>query len=265
MEELILIKLGGSVITDVHKPRTPKLEEISRLLEEIKSGMKSKKIILGHGGGSFPHVPAREYKVNDGIISEHSRIGASLTQRYAADLNAIMINKMLDNGIPAFPFSASSGAIAKERKIVSWNLENVRLALKNGFMPVTYGDVAMDSKQGVCIVSTEEIFRYMATELKPERIIIGSDVDGVFTSDPKIDPEAKHLRVISSETIRFINASSGLSRKYNVTGGMKSKIEFLYSIAKENGSLCQIVNATIPGRLQDSIEGREVLSTEIRA
>ena len=60
------IKLGGSVITNTEKPYTAKIGTIRRVLNEIKEAKRDKdfNLIIGHGGGSFPHIPAHKYKVN---------------------------------------------------------------------------------------------------------------------------------------------------------------------------------------------------------
>jgi len=263
-EGLILVKLGGSVITDAGKPRTPRLREIRRLIKEIKrSG--SKNIVIGHGGGSFPHVPAHRYKVQCGLINKSSRFGASLTQRAAADLHGIVINEMLKLKMPAFSFSASSGAVADGKRITGWDLDVLRKAIKNGFIPVTYGDLAIDSKQGVCIVSTEEIFRYLALKLRPKMVIIGSDVDGVFTDDPKMTRAARFITNINKDNIKGIALSPENKRKFNVTGSMKSKVELLYKISESCSATCQIVNANVPGRLYNAILGKPVKSTTVKA
>ncbi|MEM3661930.1 MAG: hypothetical protein QXG73_03825, partial [Candidatus Micrarchaeaceae archaeon] len=59
--------------------------------------------------------------------------------------------------------------------------------------------------------------------------------------------------------------AAGASLKIDVTGGMHSKLKFLYSISRKYGSTCQIVNATVPGRLRDALMGKPVISTIIKA
>ena len=70
MDELILIKLGGSVITNKNVPFSEDLSTIKRLAKEIHEARQEKKIrlIIGHGGGSYPHTPAKEFRVNNGLI-----------------------------------------------------------------------------------------------------------------------------------------------------------------------------------------------------
>ncbi len=263
ISKLILVKLGGSVITDINKPKTPKLHEIRRLINEIKVAGKHKKIIIGHGGGSFPHVPAQKYKVSFGFINSKSAIGTSVTQRSASELHHIIINEMIKAGLSALSFPPSSGAVANKKRIISWNTKAIVKALSLNFVPVVYGDITLDNKQGVCVVSTEEVFRYLATKLKPTKIIIGTDVDGVFSADPQTVKDAKIITKIGTSDIRKV-AFSSINRKYNVTGSMQSKVKLLCEISKKNSVTCQIVNARIPGRIHDAILGKPVISTIIK-
>ena len=63
---LILLKLGGSLITDKTKPYTANIPVIKRLAREIHEAREEKDInlIVGHGGGSFPHVSAKKYQTH---------------------------------------------------------------------------------------------------------------------------------------------------------------------------------------------------------
>ena len=64
---LYFIKIGGSIITDTSKPSTPKLQEIERLVDEIKAGSEGHRILVGHGSGSFGHVAVHKYNLENGL------------------------------------------------------------------------------------------------------------------------------------------------------------------------------------------------------
>lgn len=265
MKKLILIKIGGSVITEIHKPNTAKMKEIRRLLSEIKRAGEAYKIILGHGGGSFPHIPALKYKTHLGIINKTSLIGAYLTQYAASTLDRIVLNQARSVGLKPLSFSPSAGALTKSGRIISWDVRNMFHALRNGFLPVTYGDVTIDVKQGVAIVSTEEILRHIATKVRPEKVIIGGDTEGVFTSDPKTDRNARLIREIDKSNIEIAMRGAGATTKIDVTGGMRSKLKYAYEISKTAETTCQIINAAVPGRLYSAIRGENVIGTTVTA
>jgi isopentenyl phosphate kinase len=265
MKRLVLIKIGGSAITDIMKESVAKPEVIRRLAGEIKRAAATTQIVLGHGSGSFGHVIGDRYKVHEGLINDKSVEGAALTQDIAAQLNRIVVKEFCAAGINAISFPPSAGAISKNRRIFEWNINPLEAALKHGLLPVTYGDVVADDELGVTIVSTEEALRYIAEKLKPEKVILGADIDGVFTANPKIVKDAKLIKEINGENIDEALKGAGISTKIDVTGGMKSKLQYSYEMAKSCNTVCQIVNIGVPGRLYSAIIGEEVPCTTIRA
>jgi isopentenyl phosphate kinase len=230
---------------------------IDRLMEEVKGAWGANRIILGHGSGSFAHLPAHKFRVNDGLRNKNSVKGAAITQFSASELHAIVMGRALKAGMPALSFSPSSGVIARRGRVISWDIAPIKKALDYGFLPIGYGDVVIDDAHGVSVASTEEILGYLARKLNPHRIIVGTDVDGIFTSDPKIDKAAKLIRRVDSENIREVLKTVGGSRKVDVTGGMKSKLEHVYNMSRETGTICQIMNANREGELYRSLTGNE--------
>jgi isopentenyl phosphate kinase len=63
---VIVLKIGGSVVTDKNQASTPRPEQIRRIAAEIKEG-KSSKLVLIHGAGSFGHHQAREFGLKSGL------------------------------------------------------------------------------------------------------------------------------------------------------------------------------------------------------
>ncbi len=255
---LYLIKIGGSVITDIKKANTAKPKEIKRIFSELRGCMKNKKIIVGHGSGSFAHIPAHKYKVNLGLRGEESRNGASITQDAAANLHRAVFNGAMASKIKPFSFVPSSGVISRNGKIEKWDLSTMKEALELGFLPVTYGDVVVDRAKGFSIASTEEIFRYIAIQLKPVKIIIGTDVDGIFDSDPKKNKDAELIKRVDRSNFDTILKYASSSTKVDVTGGMKTKVRYLYNMSKETGAVCQIINLMVPGNLERAMSGEEM-------
>ena len=74
-DDLILMKLGGSVITN-KKSQTPKCrrENITRIAEIISKS--NKKIIIVHGAGSYAHPLAKKYKISNGLDGTDEQLEA---------------------------------------------------------------------------------------------------------------------------------------------------------------------------------------------
>lgn len=261
--EIILVKIGGSVITDKFRPFTERRDVIKRLAEEIHSANQESKykFIVGHGGGSYPHTPAEKYQVHKGINENSDYSGISLVQDAAARLNRIVMSSLINAGENGISLQPSATILAKSSKIIEWDTKILEEVLKIGLLPVVYGDVVMDIAQGCSIISTEEIFYYLSKKLPVKRIVIGSDVDGVINiaSDTK-----EKIDIITPSDKNWISRSLRGAETIDVTGGMKNKVEVLLQIAEENGIESEILNATKPGLLELALKGKKGIGTIIQ-
>jgi len=262
---LVLVKLGGSLITDKTKPFTARSHILRRLSREIHEARESAnmRLIVGHGGGSFPHKFAEMFKTNLGIVNADSREGISLVQDSAATLNRIVVKSLIKAGEHAISVQPSSALVAENGRIKRWNLQPIREMLKHDLLPVPYGDVALDIKKGCCIISTEEILNYLARQFKPKRIILAGITDGVFTSDPHEDPNAKLISVVDSSNYsdvrRYLAGSAGI----DVTGGMLHKIDRIFELTRI-GVEAEVINGQKRGHLQRALLGESGLGTILR-
>ncbi|PJB99294.1 MAG: uridylate kinase [Candidatus Nealsonbacteria bacterium CG_4_9_14_0_8_um_filter_35_12] len=265
MKNLILVKLGGSLITDKTKPFTLRLDIIKRLAREIREAGKKKniKLIIGHGGGSFPHKPAKDYKVNEGIINKESFKGICLVQEAAARLNRIVVKSLIEAGLNAISVQPSAGLIAKKGRIKKWYLEPLKEMLRHNLLPVPYGDVALDTKKGCCIISTEEILNYLARKLGSKKIILAGITDGVFDKDPNKYSDAKLIPEINSKNYKIVKKYLTESAGIDITGGMFHKVERMLELIKI-GVKTEIINGRKEGYLRKALLGQKVRGTIIK-
>ena len=248
---MILLKLGGSVVTDKSKPRSIRVDVIKRLALEIKES--GKKLVVVHGGGSFGHPIASKYGIQDGLKDSSQRIGVVKTRMAMEDLNQRIVRIFSDAGLPAVSIQTSAVFICEDKRIKKADIEIVEGFLKLGFMPVLYGDVVLDRSLGVSILSGDQITAFLARELHPERVILATDVDGV------LDDKGRLIEHISPGA-----GLSGLGRiassKADVTGGMKGKAEELLRLAK-GGTPSIVLNAMEEERLKNALLGKRTKGT----
>jgi isopentenyl phosphate kinase len=257
------VKLGGSVITDKTRPFTERIDVIRRLAGEIHSAKQDMNLnlIVGHGGGSYPHTPAAKFRVNEGRSEGSSPHGVALVQDAAARLNRLVVAALIDAGEDAISVQPSASVLANTSKIISWNTEVLEAMLDAGLLPVVYGDVVMNTIQGWSIASTEDLFLYLATHLPVERIVIGSDVDGVLDRAGR----GAKFDVITPRDFKRISASLEGAGTVDVTGGMRSKVESLLQLADTRSVEGVILNAAKPGLLEAALKGAIGIGTAIRA
>jgi len=270
-EELILVKLGGSVITFKHRPFYEDLDTIKRLAREIKEARDEKdfRLIVGHGGGSYPHIPAKQYETFKGVIDEKSYEGIAKVQDAASRLNRIIVGELIDAGVNAVSFHLSSSCIAENGVIKKIFLDPLKKLLDFNMVPVPYGDVCLDLKKGCCILSTEMILTYLAKtfietekKYKVSRIIMCTDVGGVFTDDPKKNLHAELIPKITPDNFDEIVAYVKGSLAVDVTGGMLHKVKSLLELAKL-GIESEIIDGKKPGMLKRALLGERGLGTLI--
>jgi len=270
--DIILVKLGGSVITDKNQPFTEDINTIRRLAKEIHEARQEKKfkLIVGHGGGSYPHTPASEFKTHEGIIDQRSYEGIVKVQDAASRLNRIIVRELLNTRENAMSIQLSSCSISENGKIKEMFLEPIKKLLDFNMVPVPYGDVGLDIKKGCCITSTERIFDYLARNLtkigekyRISRIIMCARIGGVFTDNPDVNSYAELIKEITPKNIKEIKSSLKGSFGIDVTGGMLHKVEMLLELAKL-GIESEVINAKEPGLLKGALLGERGLGTTIK-
>jgi isopentenyl phosphate kinase len=263
---LIILKLGGSVITrkNASEP-TLDTENLTRICREISESSYGNLIIV-HGAGSYGHLYAKEYDIGAEINSENElerkKQGFSKTQNSVKDLNAMVCKHLQNQGIPTVSIQPSSFIKTRNKRIITADLDLIKQYLDLGFVPVIYGDVVLDANEKIkmAVLSGDQLIKYLAEHLKPELVVLGSDVDGVYNQDPKDNPRAKLIKVVTS---RKDLQSLGTTKTVDVTGGMGGKIDELLEIAK-NGIESEIINANTNNNIKRALNGEKEIGTLIK-
>ena len=257
--ELVLLKLGGSLITDKDKAYTPRLDKLADLAKEIKTALDSApglSLILGHGSGSFGHVAAKKHGTRDGVQTKEQWMGFTEVRLQAAELNRHVVTSLFEAGIPALPFPPSASMVSDNRKVTHYNVEAIRKALAVNLLPVVQGDVAFDETLGGTILSTEDVFTFLVDQFPTTRILLAGIEAGVWADFPARTRLVKQIQLADYEAMR-----SGIkgSASTDVTGGMKAKVEEMLSlIQKKKGLTVQIFSAEEHGLLTRALQGENV-------
>lgn len=263
MSELVLLKLGGSIITDKTKPFTARLDVLERLAAEIKRALDDRgsdlRLIVGHGAGSFGHEVAARYQTHKGAVAANSWHGFAEVAAAAAELNHIVMQVFRRVGIPAIRFQPSASTRTRGEQLMYFETFPLKEVLQHGLVPVIYGDVSVDANQGMSIVSTEKLFDNLARELTPNRILLCGQVEGVYDKDPLADPTAELISDIDRSNWEEIEAVLGGSHGTDVTGGMFTKVRDMYRLTLAMPPMqAMIFSGEVPGRLEAVLKGQMV-------
>lgn len=87
-------------------------------------------------------------------------------------------------------------------------------------------------------------------------LVILSDVDGLFTADPRKNPEATLIPLIEEITPE-IEGIAGAPGVISGTGGMATKVQAAKSVAAY-GVTTLIVNGTVPGLMRRAFQGESI-------
>ncbi len=131
--------------------------------------------------------------------------------------------------------------------------------LEMGAIPIVNEN---DSVSYTEIESTERLFgdndmlsAVVAVLCKAKRLIILSDIDGLYESDPRLHPEAKLIEKIEQIDEEIYAAAGGAGSRRG-TGGMKTKLQAA-KLATSNGTDTVITNGKRPEAIYDIVNGKK--------
>lgn len=247
----VFVKLGGSLITDKKRPQTPRPDVMGSLAAEvwqILDAAPDLALLLSHGSGSFGHWVGRRYGTRAGVRGREGWIGYAQVAAAAARLNRLVSDAFLKAGVPVLSLQPSASARCRDGRLVSLDVEPIRRALDERLVPLVYGDVAFDAIRGGTIISTEEILGYLAGILRPRRILLLGETDGVY------GPEGSVVPLITPQNIRAMEESLGRSEGVDVTGGMLGKVQQMLNLVQEQPGLeVHIFSGVEPGLLSRAL------------
>jgi isopentenyl phosphate kinase len=229
---LVILKAGGSAVTEKTKNKLKaKPKVIRRLAKEIKKAKSKKKfnLILVHGAGPFGHTMVKNYKVNNGVKTKRHVEGFVRTHNACEDLNKTFADIFREEGLLGFPIQTSACITTNNKKIKTFDTTIIKklLQLDENVIPILYGDMVIDSKLKGVPLSGDAIIPFLAHKLKARKVLLGSDVQGIFDADPKKNKRAKLIKKINNSNFSQILKKVGAASTVDVTGGMRGKLQQL--------------------------------------
>ncbi len=179
-------------------------------------------------------MPSPELREYDSIVSTGEQVTSGL-----------MALSLTNMGFKAKSYSGhqvkieTDGAHSKAR-ILNIEDTNLKIDLKNGFIAVVAGFQGVDKEGNITTLGrggSDTTAVALAAALKADECQIYTDVDGIYTTDPRVVPEAKKLKSINfEEMLEMASLGSKVlqTRSVEFAGKYKVKLRVLSSFSPNN-------------------------------
>ena len=259
MRPLYIIKIGGSLLTDKSKTKSKFRKKIvSSIIKQIVEAKKPKNfnLILVHGAGAYPHFLTTKYGINDGFKGSKSAEGFVRIKNELFKLNNYFWDECIKAGLNVCTVQPSAVIFTENGMIKSFDTRLIEALLSMEIVPILMGDDSIDSKKGISVLSGDKIVAYLAKKYNAKKVIFASDVDGIFDKNPKVNKDAKLIKVINKKNIKNILEDIKIHNIYDASGEMKGKLQ---AISKDLANYkVQIISGLKSGYLKKAILGARV-------
>lgn len=223
---MIVLKLGGSVITEKDRAETLDGEAIEQASDTISAALTGglEDLVVVHGGGSFGHPNASEHGVS---TTEGTRDATAVMDIHGAmkTLNEFVLSRLLERDVQAVPVHPFSAAYRDGAGTLSVPTGQIEAMLAEGFVPVLHGDVIAHAGVGATVVSGDELVAELARRLSADRVGLCSTVPGVLDEDDDVIDRIDDFEAVATVL--------GASDTTDVTGGMAGKVRTLLGLEAE--------------------------------
>lgn len=246
---MILIKLGGSIITNKEKSLSPRKKTINNLAKSLKK--INEPIVIVHGGGSYGHYWSVKYDMHT-KEKKYDPKGVAIVKNSMIELNKIILDSMLENKLN--PYCLPPTDFMSGNKPIIKKIKEIEKISKSKLIPVTYGDALWYGQGKTFILSGDKIMTHLAKILKPRLCIFALNEDGLYSDlkSKKLIYELKGEHPSISEN------------KMDVTGGMTRKVEEATKISRMGVNVF-FVNGNKPERIVKAVKNRKFEGTLFRS
>lgn len=219
---LTVLKVGGSLASEPKK--------LQLLMEIIAELSKTLPLVVVPGGGEFADTVRKLDKQFSLDPRVSHRMAILAMDQYGLLLSELSANLVFVNSFEEAKAAASSGKLSI-------------------FLPsqIMFKEEPLENSWEV---TSDSIALYIAQRLQAEKVLFITDVDGIYTADPKKDKTATLINKISAEEL---SANKNRSSVDSALPGLLKKWPLT----------CFVVNGFYPERVQMLLEGKAAVATLI--
>ena len=246
----ITVKIGSSTLTHAATGRLNirRMETLVRTLADIKNS--GREVVLVSSGAVTAGTAKLGLKIGPRPVAEKQALAA---------VGQTELMRMYERLFAMYGYSV--GQILMTRDVVD---DPERLALlKNTFssllslgcVPIVNENDSISS-EGLQFKGNDTLAAYVAVVCGSDLLVNLSDVDGMYDSDPRKNPEAKLYSRIDEINDEILRAAGGAGSALG-TGGMETKVQAA-QIASEGGIPMLLLNGKDPSILYSIIDGKRI-------
>ena len=245
---MLLIKLGGSIITNKKKPLSAKRKTIDNIVYSFRK--INEDFVVVHGGGSYGHYWSVKYDMHT-KPKKYDPKGVSIVKNSMIELNTIILDSFLKNKMN--PYCLPPTDFVMGSKPINKKILEIKKIANSGLIPITYGDALWYGNKKSYILSGDKIMSLLARVLRPRLSIFVLNEDGLYT-----DMKTKKLIYDFKDEKIFIKKT-----QMDVTGGMTRKVAEASKISKM-GLKVFFVNGNKSERIVNAITRKKFEGTLFR-
>lgn len=219
-----VIKIGGSLAEDPERLRT--------LCTKLSEFAKKYAITVVPGGGKFADV-VRDFDKRFTLSSGSAHRMAIL----GMDQFGLLLSQIIPNSC------------------ATYLLNDAKQLSEIGVVPIFLPSRLMFKEnplENSWIVTSDSIAAYVASRLRAAKVLLVTDVDGIFTKDPRKHADAVLIERLSAEELLKLN------KRTNVDS-------YLPKLLLESQVDCYVVNGNQPERVEAILAGQQAICTLIAA
>ena len=242
MGRLIVKKFGGTSVAD-----SARIEAVADNVEaEIQKGNKVTVVLSAMGKSTDalielakeinPEPDLREY---DALVSTGEQISVALLAM------ALLKRGIKGKSYTAYQLGIKTNSSHSRARILDVEVSKITAELDNGVVPVITGFQGMNELGDITTLGrggSDTTGVALAVALKADECQIYTDVDGVYTTDPRVCPKARLLKEVSFEEMLELSSSGAKVlqlRAVEYASKFNLPLRVLSSFNKGEGTLVQ--------------------------
>ncbi len=245
MSKLIVKKFGGTSVAD-----SVRIEAVADIVEQtVKEGNKVTVVLSAMGNNTDeliklakeinPEPDLREY---DALVSTGEQVSVALLAM------ALLKRGIKGKSYTAYQLGIKTNSSHGRARILDVEVNKITKELAEGFVPVITGFQGMNDRGDITTLGrggSDTTGVALAVALKADECQIYTDVDGVFTTDPRVYDKAKLLENISFEEMLELSSMGAKVlqlRAVEYASKFNMPIRVLSSFSDSKGTLVQEEN-----------------------